>query len=155
MQNTCTAIAAGLAARCLSNTRTPASSRLAIASAVAALATRAYVEGTPHPAGLRTRDLDADAAVSRDGDRIVLDRGPVDVVYDIDNQWVEQSFVLDAAGAQGDLVLELNVKSDLQKAADGGGFHFSGARGGMTYSAAIVLDGTGRTASVPASLHGA
>ncbi len=102
----------------------------------------------------RRLDLDADAAVSRDGDRIVLDRGPVDVVYDIDNQSVEQSFVLDAAGAQGDLVLELNVKSDLQRAADGGGFHFSGARGGMTYSAAIVLDGTGRTASVPASLDG-
>ena len=102
----------------------------------------------------RKLNLDTDADVSREGDRIVLDRGPVDVVYDIDNQWVEQSFVLDAAGAQGDLVLALNVKSDLEKVSDGSGFQFMGARGGMTYSAAIVLDGTGRTASVPASLHG-
>lgn len=102
----------------------------------------------------REINLDADASVTRVGDRIVLDRGPVDVVYDIDNESIEQSFVLDAAGAEGDLVLELNVKSDLLKAADGEGFLFAGARGGMTYSAAIVLDGTGRTASVPATLLG-
>ena len=76
----------------------------------------------------------------------MLDRGPVDVVYDIDNQSVRAVLRPRRRRRTGrDLVLELNVKSDLQKAADGGGFHFSGARGGMTYSAAIVLDGTGRT----------
>ena len=104
--------------------------------------------------GGRALDLDEDAQVRRDGDRFVLDRGPVDVVYDIGHDWVEQSFVLDAAGAEGDLVLELDVKSDLQKHADGAGFQFAGARGGMTYSAAIVLDGAGRTAEVPARLLG-
>ncbi|MDA8592337.1 hypothetical protein N9L90_00260 [Planctomycetota bacterium] len=102
----------------------------------------------------RALNLDAAAAVSRSGDRLVLDRGPVDVVYDIDNQWIEQSFILDAAGAEGDLVLELDVKSDLAKVSDGAGFQFAGARGGMTYSAAIVLDGAGRTAEVPATLDG-
>lgn len=102
----------------------------------------------------RAIDLDDDAAVRRDGDRVVLDRGPVDVVYDISNEWVEQSFIVDAAGAEGDLVLELDVQSDLHKYSDGKGFQFAGDRGGMTYSAAIVLDSTGRTAEVPARLRG-
>ncbi len=99
-------------------------------------------------------ELSDRASVTRDADRIILDRGPVDVTYDMDVESVEQSFLLDAAGAQGDLVLELDVITDLSGRAAGAGFSFDGPRGGMNYGSAIVLDGAGRRANVAAALDG-
>ena len=103
--------------------------------------------------------LDEDAEVRRSDDRIVLDRGPVDVTYDMGVDAIEQSFVVDAAGATGDLVLNLEVTSDLcgrpdLTGADGAGFRFDSAGGGILYGSAIVLDGTGRRADVDATLTG-
>lgn len=105
-----------------------------------------------HSARLAGKELvlSAEAAVSREGGRIVLDRGPVDVLYDVGPESVEQSFVLDAAGAPGDLVLELDVESALGVAVDGRGFRFDGPHGGMSYGAAIALDERGRSVEVPA-----
>ena len=37
--------------------------------------------------------LEDSAVVTREGDRFVLDRGPIDVVYDLSLEGVEQSFV--------------------------------------------------------------
>lgn len=91
--------------------------------------------------------------VSQEGDRMVIDRGPVEVVYDFELESVEQSFVLDAAGAAGDLVLQLDVDSDLGAGTAGEGFRFQNDLGGMDYGAAIVLDGAGRRAAVPARLE--
>ncbi len=98
--------------------------------------------------------LDASAGVSRVDNRIVLQRGPVDVVYDVALEQIEQSFRVDAAGAAGDLVLTLDVQSDLVSSRAGAGFRFDGPDGGMNYGAATVLDGRGRAAGVPAELQG-
>lgn len=98
--------------------------------------------------------LNPKASISRSGNRIVLDRGAVDVVYDFELEQIEQSFAVDAAGATGDLVLTLDVTSDLEQRADGAGFTFDGPFGGMTYGAATVLDGAGRSAPVVAQLEG-
>ncbi|QDV09784.1 hypothetical protein Poly30_53440 [Planctomycetes bacterium Poly30] len=101
--------------------------------------------------------LTENATVERSGDRFVLDRGPVDVLYDVTLESVEQSFAVDVAGAAGDLVLELSVVSDLEGSAhtaSPGAFRFSGPSGGLDYGTAVVFDGAGRSASVPATLEG-
>ncbi|QDV04709.1 hypothetical protein Poly30_02020 [Planctomycetes bacterium Poly30] len=113
----------------------PASFRLASAS----------VEG-------RALDLTAQAEVRREGDRMILDRGPVDVLYDMALESVEQSFALDATGLSTDLMLDLDFTTDLAVKTLGGGFAFEGPMGGIHYSAAVVFDGAGRSANVPATL---
>ena len=98
--------------------------------------------------------LNRSALVTRTEDRIVLDRGPVDVAYDMEPEQIEQSFLVDAAGATGDLVLDLEITTDLSGRGDGAGFRFDSEAGGVLYGAAIVLDGTGRQAEVDAVLDG-
>ncbi len=102
-------------------------------------------------AELELNDL---ASVERNGARVTLDRGPVDVVYDFALDSVEQSFAVDAAGAAGELQLILSVETDLVGRKEGAGMRFDGAEGGMHYGAAIVLDGRGRRADVAAELLG-
>lgn len=106
---------------------------------------RATLEG-------RVLALSEHADVSVEGERVTLDRGPVEVVYDHASDSVEQSFYVDAAGATGDLVLDLDVTTDLTAAQDGRGFRFDGDLGGVHYGGAIVLDQAGHRADVPASL---
>jgi hypothetical protein len=105
--------------------------------------------------GGRELPLTPKAEVAREGNRFVLDRGSVEVIYDVALDSVEQSFAIDVAGASSDLVLEINVDTDLAfEAAPGGGFRFRGDFGGMSYGTAIVLDGAGRVADVPAVFDG-
>lgn len=104
--------------------------------------------------GGRELALDPVAAVSRTGDRFVLDRGPVEVIYDVELDQVEQSFAVDAAGAEGDLVLRLDVQTELARRGDGAGFRFDGSLGSVRYGEATVLDGAGRQAAVPSRLEG-
>lgn len=104
--------------------------------------------------GSRVLDLDERAALTRQGDRFVLDRGPVEVIYDFEPRQVEQSFSVDPSGFDGDLVLTLEVTTDLAPAPEGAGFRFDGPHGGIGYGAATVLDGAGRSAHVHATLEG-
>ena len=104
--------------------------------------------------GGREIELSERASVTRTGDRIVLDRGAVEVIYDFAVESVEQSFALDVAGATTDLELEMEVSTDLVAAPEGAAFTFSNELGGMRYGEAVVLDGAGRTAHVPAELQG-
>ncbi len=104
--------------------------------------------------GGREIELADRASVTRSGDRIVLDRGAVDVIYDFAVESVEQSFALDVAGATSDLALEMEVTTELGAAPEGAAFTFANELGGMRYGEAIVLDGTGRSAHVPAELSG-
>ena len=98
--------------------------------------------------------LSSQALVERNGDRFVLDRGAVDVIYDVALESVEQSFAVDAAGATGDLVLRMRIDTELGALPDSGGLAFRGDYGGVDYSAAFVFDGAGRRADVPMRLDG-
>lgn len=98
--------------------------------------------------------LNGSARVSRVDERIVLDRGAVQVLYDFAPEGVEQSFALDVPAGSGDLVLTLDVETELAVERSGGGFRFSNERGGVTYGAAIAFDAAGRTADVPAEWTG-
>lgn len=96
----------------------------------------------------------AAAEVALAGERFVLDRGPVDVMYDVDLGSVEQLFHIESAGRKGEIVLTLDVETELEASPENGGFRFSGPDGGMTYGAAIALDESGAQVEVPAVLEG-
>lgn len=99
-------------------------------------------------------EIDDLADVRRTGDRVTLDRGAVRVHYDFAIESVEQSFALDVAGQTSDLTLELEVVTELAGEPLGDGFSFGNDLGAVQYSEAFVLDGTGRSAHVPAELDG-
>lgn len=93
------------------------------------------------------------AAVRREGSRWILDRGDVEVWYDLDVEQVEQSFAFAAPDGAGDVTLRLDVSTELevrgpsaQGASDS--LEFTGEFGHLTYSEAIVLDAHGRRADV-------
>ncbi|QDV09386.1 hypothetical protein Poly30_49440 [Planctomycetes bacterium Poly30] len=93
-------------------------------------------------------DLNPTARVSRVGDRMILDRGAVEVRYDLDVDQVEQSFAFHASAGSGDVTLRLVVETELAAFTGEETLRFGNDRGSMTYSDAIVLDGMGRSAAV-------
>ncbi|MEM6674214.1 MAG: hypothetical protein AAF726_15320 [Planctomycetota bacterium] len=98
--------------------------------------------------------LEPSATVRREGDRFVLDRGPVEVRYDIDLDSVEQSFAFDVPAGSGDLVLRIAVETNLAVQTDGSGFLLTGAHGGMRYGEAFAIDDRGAFSDVPALFDG-
>ncbi|MEL6713212.1 MAG: hypothetical protein AAFP86_05525 [Planctomycetota bacterium] len=106
----------------------------------------ATVGGEPLP-------LNGRAEVARRGERVTLDRGPVDVHYDLAPDAVEQLFTFDAAGLRGAIVLELDVETDLEpRPLAGGAFAFDGPEGGARYGAAVAFDEAGRAVDVASDL---
>lgn len=101
--------------------------------------------------GKRALELAGQAEVSRDGDRLVMDRGAVQVRYDLAAESAEQSFLLAEHGGEGDLTLVLDVTTDLEAAPDGAGLRFSCEFGGVRYGAAKAIDAEGRETPVPVS----
>ncbi|MEZ6019661.1 MAG: hypothetical protein R3F17_06015 [Planctomycetota bacterium] len=85
----------------------------------------------------------------RSGDRIVVDRGPVQERYDLMLEAVEQSFVVNAAGSAGDLDLQIAVQTELGWGEIEGGWNWSNDLGGVTYRGAVAIDGTGRRLDLP------
>jgi hypothetical protein len=95
--------------------------------------------------------LDDRASVHREASRIELNRGAVRVRYDCSEHGVEQSFELETASGEGDLVLFLEVETELAFAETADGFRFSNERGGVDYGRATVLDAAGKSAPVDAA----
>ena len=92
-----------------------------------------------------TFELSREAIVSRSGERLILDRGDVEVRYDLALEQVEQSFAFHAPSGSGDVTLRLSVVTELEAQETGGGaLRFVNASGGVSYSEAFVLDGAGR-----------
>jgi len=81
--------------------------------------------------------------VLRDGERIVIDRGVVDEVYDLTPNSVEQTFVIDSLTTRGALSVEVAVETELTARETGDSLEFTNERGGMRYGKAIVLDADG------------
>ncbi|MCP5024129.1 MAG: hypothetical protein GY930_20470 [bacterium] len=95
--------------------------------------------------------LDKGAVVERRGDRMTLDRGPIDVFYDLSTTSVEQSFELEAFGVDAELVLDIAVDSELPLQEGAQGILYAGDLGGVTYSHAVVVDGAGQRLELPIS----
>lgn len=99
--------------------------------------------------------LSPEARVSRHGDRILLDRGPIEVVVEVGVDRVEQSFVVDAAREDRDLRLVLDIETSLAAEMEGGELVLGGALGSVRYSEAYVLDGAGRREQIASAFDGA
>ena len=99
--------------------------------------------------GGETIALTAQAQTTREGDRITLDRGPIQVWYDMSLDAVEQSFAMDRGGVDGDWILNLAVESELafEPLADGVGYF--NELGGVVYRHAVVVDGAGHRLDIP------
>ncbi len=95
--------------------------------------------------------LDKGAVVERNGDRVTLDRGPIDVFYDLSTTSVEQSFELEVSGVNAELVLDIAVESELPLQEGAKGILYAGDLGGVTYSHAVVVDGAGQRLELPIS----
>lgn len=98
-------------------------------------------------------ELTEAAKVTREGNRFVLERGAVDVVYDVEVARIEQSFVIDAAGETRDLCVVLDITTDLVGTSAGAGHQFAGEHGAVLYGEAYVLDGMGRCEAISAVLR--
>ncbi|MEZ6021540.1 MAG: hypothetical protein R3F17_16015 [Planctomycetota bacterium] len=99
-------------------------------------------------------ELQAGGSAVRTGDRWSLDRGAVDVVYDLSLDGVEQSFVLDVTPSDRDLTLTLDVQSELQPQREGDGWSFATGRGGVTYQHALVYDAAGHQLDLDIDMRG-
>ena len=97
--------------------------------------------------------LNDSASWSRDGDSVTLERGAVDVRYNLHLGSMEQTFVLDELRNTGDLVVRVAVDSELELRASGEGFRFEGQRGGVHYGSATVIDDDGRSLAVESRLN--
>ncbi|QDV06293.1 hypothetical protein Poly30_18020 [Planctomycetes bacterium Poly30] len=101
--------------------------------------------GEPMPIPEATR-------VRLQGNRVILGRGPIDEVYDVSMGSVEQSFVLNAAGLRGNLVLHVDVDTDLVARESSSGVRFENAWGAVDYEHAVVFDAAGSRLELPIHL---
>ncbi|MEZ6004444.1 MAG: hypothetical protein R3F33_09700 [Planctomycetota bacterium] len=99
--------------------------------------------------GDQSQALEGAGEVRIQGDRWVLDRGPVEVWYDLTEQGVKQSFAFDYLPERGDLTVELAVQTDLTAQRDALGLRFECERGAVLYRGALVYDGAGHQVEIP------
>ncbi|MDF1837214.1 MAG: hypothetical protein P1V35_05045 [Planctomycetota bacterium] len=93
--------------------------------------------------------LDPRTGIRRTDDRYILDRGPIDVWYDMGLESVEQSFALEVSGVNADLVLGIDVTSDLIFEKQSGALAYLNEFGGVQYDKALVIDGAGQRLELP------
>ncbi|MEM6674775.1 MAG: hypothetical protein AAF726_18150 [Planctomycetota bacterium] len=99
--------------------------------------------------GGRTLDFDAEPAATVHGDVVTLQRGTVSEVYHLGLDSIEQTFVFDEIDAEGhDVVLRMDVTSDLAVRRDGAGFAFEGPHGSVRFGSATALDAGGRSTTL-------
>lgn len=95
-------------------------------------------------AGGEAASLDAREGVQAEGSRVELARGSIVEVYHLGLEQVEQTFVFHERPSAGELVLELEVTTELAMRANAGGWTFENELGGVRYGAAKAIDGAGR-----------
>ena len=101
----------------------------------------AFVAGEPIALSKRLR--------KRDEHAVTLDRGSLKEVYHLTKDTVEQTFVFEVLPQRGEIVLEIDVDTELYKSElFGGGFSFSNELGEVHYGRAVALDGRGTTLEV-------
>ncbi|MBL9076323.1 MAG: hypothetical protein JNL08_02395 [Planctomycetes bacterium] len=83
------------------------------------------------------------ARVTREGDTITLDRGPLRERYDLGVESVEQSFVVDTH-LPGDVVVEVALTTELREDPAQPGLQFANEFGHVAYGAAFLVRGEAR-----------
>ncbi|MEM8713241.1 MAG: hypothetical protein AAGG01_20035, partial [Planctomycetota bacterium] len=96
----------------------------------------------------------SEADATRALDDVILDHGSVREVYHVTLDGVEQTFVFDALPTHGDLVVQVDVQTEMavSETAEAIRFHCAGPDGadlgGVTYGRAFVLDAAGRRQAI-------
>ena len=105
-------------------------------------------------AGQGAMPLPAPSAADRVGNRIAWGHGPVQEYWDLTLQGAEQTFALAAPLGDGDLVLRLDVATELAMQPANGGIDFANQFGRVRYSQAVLVDARGVRTPLPTHLHG-
>ena len=92
--------------------------------------------------------------VSREEGAVSLDHGALVERWHLDLAQLEQTFVFTSLPGTGDLVVRLEVESDLALSDVAEGLLFTGEHGSVHYGDITVIDGAGRTLSAPSVLEG-
>jgi len=92
--------------------------------------------------------LEPATAAMRDGDRITIDRGPIDEVYEIGLESIEQTFVVAERPASGDLRFFVRLDSEMSRGENADGFTWSNDLGSVSYGRAFVRESDGRRVPV-------
>jgi hypothetical protein len=93
-------------------------------------------------------------SASRADDTIRFDRGGVIETYEMSPGGMEQKFVFDNLPPGGDLVLRLEIESELCASEAPDGFRFSNDLGSVIYCRAQALDAVGNRTPAMTSLNG-
>ncbi|MCC7012684.1 MAG: hypothetical protein IT454_09005 [Planctomycetes bacterium] len=113
------------------------------------------------PLELRTRSvsvggaplaLDVDAPVARDHHTVHIDRGAVTEVYDLAARALEQRFVFERLEQRGELVLRMDVQSELAGSDLGATLRFENELGRVDYGQAFALDARGEKLALDSTL---
>lgn len=102
--------------------------------------------------GEREQTFERNSTPRLDGAFLSYERGPLTELYELAPRSVEQSFVLHAPLARGELVLELALRTELAPQADGAGWKFTNEFGELRYGAAVALDADGRRLELASTL---
>lgn len=114
-----------------------------------------FGSNAPHnfPVSFRLREItadgvalafDADISPVRSGSEVVYSRGAVEERYAISAGSVEQVFVIDRAPRAGEIVVRLDVSSELALQYASSGLELENELGAVHYGAALAVDARGR-----------
>lgn len=93
------------------------------------------------------------APATRAGSLVSFERGSFVEQYVIAAESIEQRFVFDALPSRGEVVVSIDVTSELAGRGDaGGGFRFENDLGGMSYGRAFALDASGAKIGIESRL---
>lgn len=88
------------------------------------------------------------SAPVRDGDRVTIDRGAIDEVYEIGLRGIEQTFVVESR-PQGDLRLTVAIETELAASETADGFVYANEHGAVRYGRAFVREPDGTKRAMP------
>jgi len=100
--------------------------------------------------------LEAEPSIAHDSTRVVIERAELREVYHLDLDRIEQTFEFDALRGRGDLVIALDVDTELAVEASADQIRFEHSTlGAATYGRAFALDANGRRIAIERTWTGA
>ena len=96
--------------------------------------------------------FDAQGAVTRAGERVVIMHGSLSEVYDLGTDGIEQTFVFESLPRRGRVTVRLAIESELASRSTPNGVEFASELGGVRYGHTTVLDADGARVDVPSRL---
>jgi hypothetical protein len=103
--------------------------------------------------GGRALELELDADALLEGAIVTLPRGALVEVYELEPRSVEQLFVFESLPERADVVVQVDVTTELRAEPRDGGFEFTNEFGRVVYSSAKAVDALGRELELAMTLE--